>query len=239
MPRTQLASGSLTSLTAALTLLTTGCTEKANGAQAAADACRANGAWSAEKQAEWLRPAVSFPAKAAAEDPAVVIGSHTGAPVAYLRGLWVAPPLSRPASGAPAPRGGVIGSHTGAPVCEPIAVQVQFWEATATPAGTDLRSVLRFRLTTDGSTLRTIGFPAGLSPEERDDCTGVLMAVYPGVPLAQTELPAVTARLTPASTTTDTEFGSTRVAAQQVLPPTTTCSTPEEPTPNPWGNNHP
>ncbi|MFD9122850.1 hypothetical protein [Streptomyces bottropensis] len=204
MPRTQLASGSLTSLTAALTLLTTGCTEKANGAQAAADACRANGAWSAEKQAEWLRPAVSFPAKAAAEDPAVVIGSHTGAPV-----------------------------------CEPIAVQVQFWEATATPAGTDLRSVLRFRLTTDGSTLRTIGFPAGLSPEERDDCTGVLMAVYPGVPLAQTELPAVTARLTPAPTTTDTEFGSARIAAQQVLPPTTTCSTPEEPTPNPWGNNHP
>ncbi|GHE67299.1 hypothetical protein [Streptomyces capitiformicae] len=204
MSRPQLAHGSLTSLTAALTLLTTGCAEKDDGAQAAADACRAAGGWSAEKRAEWLRPAVSFPDEAAAEGAAVVIGSRTGAPL-----------------------------------CEPIAVQVQFWEATATAAGTDLRSVLRIRLTTDGSRPRTIGFPAGLSPEERDDCTGVLMAAYPGAPLAQTELPAAAGRLTSASTTADTTFGTTRVAAQRLLPPTTACNTPGEPTPNPWGSDHP
>ncbi|MFD8303974.1 hypothetical protein ACFV29_16750 [Streptomyces sp. NPDC059690] len=204
MSRTQLTHGSLTSLAAALTLLATGCAGKSDGAQAAADACRADGGWSAEKQAEWLRPAVSFPDEAAAEDAAVVIDSHTGEPL-----------------------------------CEPIVVQVQFWEATATTAGTDLRSVLRFRLTTDGSRPRSIGFPAGLSPQERDDCTGVLMAAYPGAPLAQTELPAAAARLTPASTTAETTFGTTRVAARHLLPPRHACSTPEEPTPNPWGSDHP
>ncbi|MCK8437012.1 hypothetical protein G3I77_29635 [Streptomyces sp. D2-8] len=204
MSGTQLAHGSLTSLAAALTLLTTGCAERSDGAQTAADACRADGGWSAEKRAEWLRPAVSFPDEAAAEGAAVVIGSHTGEPL-----------------------------------CEPIAVQVQFWEATATRAGTDLRSVLRIRLTTDGGRSRTIGFPAGLSPEERDDCVGVLMAAYAGAPLTQTELPTAAARLTPASTTADTPFGTTRVAAQRLLPPTTACSTPGEPTPNPWGSDHP
>ncbi|SDN22044.1 hypothetical protein SAMN04487981_104114 [Streptomyces sp. cf386] len=204
MSRTQLAHGSLTSLAAALTLLTTGCAEKADGTQVAADACRAADGWTAEKRAEWLRTAVSFPDEAAAEDAAVVIGSHTGEPL-----------------------------------CEPIAVQVQFWEATATRAGTDLRSVLRIRLNTDGSRSRTIGFPAGLSPAERDDCTGVLMAAYPGVPLTQTELPATAPRLTPASTTADIPFGTTRVAAQRLLPPTSACGTPAEPTPNPWGSDHP
>ncbi|WP_128376895.1 hypothetical protein [Streptomyces cavernae] len=204
MSRIQPAHGSLTSLAAALTLLTTGCAETADGARAAADDCRAAGGWSAEERAEWLRPAVSFPEEAAAEESAVVIGSHTGAPL-----------------------------------CEPIMVQVQFWEATATKAGTDLRSVLRIRLTTDGSRPRTIGFPAGLSLEDRDDCTGLLMAAYPGAPLARTELPSAGARLAPDSTTADTTFGTTRVAAQRLLPPTTACSTPEEPTPNPWGSDHP
>ncbi|MEU6804111.1 hypothetical protein [Streptomyces neyagawaensis] len=204
MSRPQLAHGSLTALAAVLTLLTTGCAHKADGTAAAVDACRATDGWSAEKRTEWLRPAVSFPDEAAAEDAAVVIGSHPGEPL-----------------------------------CEPITVQVQFWEATATTAGTDLRSVLRIRLTTDGSRRGTIGFPAGLSPEERDDCTGVLMAAYPGAPLAAAELPAAAARLTPASTTADTPFGTTRVAAQHLVPPTPACSTPAEPTPNPWGSNHP
>lgn len=204
MSRPQLAHVSLTSLAAALTLLTTGCAEKADGAQAAADACRAADGWSAEKRAEWLRPAVSFPDEAAAENAAVVIGPHPGEPL-----------------------------------CKPITVQVEVWEATATTAGTDLRSVLRTRLTTDGSRPRTIGFPAGLAPEERDDCTGVLMAAYPGAPLTQAELPAAAARLTPASTTEDTTFGTTRVAAQRLLPPTKACGTPREPTPNPWGSDHP
>lgn len=204
MSRPQLAHGSLTSLAAALTLLTTGCAEKADGAQAAADACRAVDGWSAEKRAEWLRPAVSFPDESATEDTAVVIGALPGEPL-----------------------------------CEPIAVQVQFWEAATTATGTDLRSVLRIRLATDGSRARTIGFPAGLSPEERADCTGLLMAAYPGAPLAQAELPTAASRLTPASTTEDTAFGTPRVAAQRLLPPTTACSTTGEPTPNPWGSDHP
>ncbi|MCC9707442.1 hypothetical protein E4N62_20455 [Streptomyces sp. MNU76] len=205
MSRPQLAHGSLASLTAALALLTSGCAEKAqkaDGVQAGAGACRAADGWSAEKRAEWLR--VSFPDEAAAEDAAVVIGPHTGAPL-----------------------------------CEPITVQVQFWEATATTAGTNLRSVLRFRLTTDGSSPRTIGFPAGLSPRERDDCTGLLMAAYPGRPLARTELPSTTSHLTPASTTADTAFRTTRIAARRLLPPKTACGTPGGPTPNPWGIDHP
>jgi hypothetical protein len=192
------------SLAAALMLLTTGCAEKADNAQAAADACRAIDGWSAEKRAEWLRPAVSFPDDSAAEEAAAVIGPHPGGPL-----------------------------------CEPIAVQVQFWEATSTAAGTDFRSVLRIRLATDGSRPQTIGFPAGLSPEERDDCTGLLMAAYPGAPLARAELPTTASRLTSASTTEDTTFGTTRVAAQRLLPPTTACSTAAEPTPNPWGSDHP
>lgn len=118
-------------------------------------------------------------------------------------------------------------------------MQVQFWEATATTAGTNLKSVLRFRLATDGSSPRTIGFPAGLSPRERDDCTGLLMAAYPGRPLTRTELPSTTSRLTPASTTADTAFRTTRIAAQRLLPPKTACGTPGDPTPNPWGIDHP
>ncbi|WP_055715468.1 hypothetical protein [Streptomyces torulosus] len=204
MSRPQLAHGSLTSLAAALTLLTTGCAGKADGARADGDTCRADGGWSAEKQARWLRPAVSFPDGAATEDAAVVIGSPTGEPL-----------------------------------CEPITVQVQFWEATATTAGTDLRSVRRVRMTADGSRPRTILFPAGLSPTERDGCTGVLMAAYPGVPLKQTELPTAAARLTPASTTADTAFGTSRVAARHLLPPTKACGASGGPTPNPWGGDHP
>lgn len=210
MSGTQLAHGSLTSLAAALTLLTTGCAEKADGTQVAADACRAAGGWSAEKRAEWLRTAVSFPDEAAAEDAAVVIGSHTGEPL-----------------------------------CEPITVQVQFWEATATRAGTDLSSVLRIRLTTDGGRPRTIGFPAGLSPEERDDCTGVLLAAYPGTPLAESELPKDIGLL--ALGTAKARFRTDRVGAYRLLPPSepescrengeTTTAPPA--TPNPWGSNHP
>ncbi|MET9850451.1 hypothetical protein [Streptomyces ossamyceticus] len=204
MSRPQLAHGSLTSLVAALTLLTTGCAENAVGTRADGDTCRAGGGWSAEKQARWLRPAVSFPDGTTAGDAAVVIGSPTGEPL-----------------------------------CEPITVQVEFWEADATSAGTDLRPVRRVRLTTDGSRPRTIRFPAGLSPTERDGCTGVLTAAYPGVPLKQTELPTATARLTPASTTADTAFDSSRVAARHLLPPTTACGASGGPTPNPWGGDHP
>ncbi|WP_157852673.1 hypothetical protein RFN58_04470 [Streptomyces iakyrus] len=210
MSRPQLAHGSLTSLAAALTLLTTGCAQKADGAQVAADACRAGDGWSAQKRAEWLRTAVSLPDEAAAEDAAVVIGSHTGAPL-----------------------------------CEPIAVQVQFWEATATTAGTDLRSVLRIRLTTDGSRPRTIGFPGGLAPEERDDCTGVLMAAYPGTPLAESELPKDIGLLVPGSP--KVKFRTGRIGAYRLLPPSQpeSCRANGEPMtappaiPNPWGSNHP
>jgi hypothetical protein len=204
MSRPQLAQGSLTSLAAALTLLTTGCAENAVGVRADGGTCRADGGWSAEKQARWLRPAVSFPDGTTGGDAAAVIGSPTGGPL-----------------------------------CEPITVQVEFWEATATTAGTDLRPVRRVRLTTDGSRPRTIRFPAGLSPAERDDCTGVLTAAYPGVPLKQTELPTATTLLTPASTTADTAFDSSRVAARHLLPPTKACEASGGPTPNPWGGDHP
>ncbi|SFO10345.1 hypothetical protein SAMN04487980_106114 [Streptomyces sp. cf124] len=204
MSRPQLVHGSLTSLMAALTLLTTGCAQQADDVRGGADVCRADGGWSVRKRAAWLRPALSFPGGAADEDEAVVIGAHTGGPL-----------------------------------CAPISVRVEFWAATVTTAGTDLKSVLRVRLTTDGSRPWTVGLPTSLAPEERGDCTGVLVAAYPGAPLTRAELPDLSTPLTPSSTTADTPFGTTRVAARHLLPPATACGTSGGTTPNPWGGDHP
>jgi hypothetical protein len=195
----------LTSLAAAATLLTAGCSGTADSAQAGG--CRENGDWTAAQRAEWLRPAVSFPEAAPDNDAAVVI---------------------RPRAA------GDRGS-----LCEPIPVQVQFWKLTATAAGTDMRPVLHIRLAGGGGDDRSIGFPAGLSARDRDGCTGVLMAVYAGAPLAASELPKDIGHLLPG--TGEVRFRTDRIGAYRLLPPSESCRANGEPMttspapPDPWG----
>ncbi|MCL6735679.1 hypothetical protein [Streptomyces neyagawaensis] len=74
MSRTHLAHRSLTSLAAAATLLTVGCSGTAESAHAGG--CRENGDWTVEQRAEWLRRAVSFP-ESAPDDAAVVTHPRT------------------------------------------------------------------------------------------------------------------------------------------------------------------
>lgn len=217
MSRTHVAHGSLTSLAAALALLTAGCSGTADGPEAGG--CRENGGWSVREQARWLRPSVSFPeatahGRAADEDAAVVI---------------------RPRD-----------PDDGVSLCEPVTVQVEFWEVTATTAGTDMTSVLRYRLATDGTKDRGIGLPPGLSAGERGACTGVLMAAYAGARLTEDELPEVIGRLTSAATT-DMEFGTDRIVAHRLLPPSDPdqCAADRQPTTSPpatpaaWPTYHP
>ncbi|WP_406497792.1 hypothetical protein OHB06_46870 [Streptomyces sp. NBC_01604] len=221
MSRTPLAHGSLTSLVAALALLTAGCSGTADGAEAAG--CRENDRWSAKERAQWLRPSVSFPEPTADEGRDESASDEAAAVVIRPRD-----------------------SEDGGPLCEPVTVQVEFWELTATPTGTDLTSVQRYQLATDGTEKRAIGFPPGLSAAERGACTGVLMAAYPGARLAEAELPADIAQPTSAPTA-DVEFSTDRISAYKLLPPSDPdqCAVDRQPTAvppatsGPWPSYHP
>ncbi|MEU5893243.1 hypothetical protein ABZ835_41380 [Streptomyces sp. NPDC047461] len=220
MSRTHLVHGSLTSLVATLTLLTAGCSETAAGAEAAG--CRENDGWSAKEQAQWLRPSASFPWTKADEGTAESAADEDAAVVI------------RPSD-----------TDDGGPLCEPLTVQVEFWKLTATTAGTDMTSVLHYRLDTDGTEHRAIGFPPGLSAGERGACTGVLMAVYSGTRLANAELPEDIDHLT--SATTDVKFGTDRIGAYRLVPPPDPeqCGADRQPTTSPpapaltWPRDHP
>jgi hypothetical protein len=217
MSTTHVAHGSLISLAASLALLTAGCSGTADGAEAGG--CRENGGWSARDEARWLRPSVSFPAATAdgsAADEAAAV-------------------VIRPSD-----------TDDGGPLCEPVTVQVEFWELTATTSGTDMTSALRYQLATDGTEDRGIGFPPGLSAGERGACTGVLMAAYAGARLSETELPEEIGRS--ASTgSEDVRFRTDRIGMYRLLPPSDpeACDADGEPTtappatPMPWGSNHP
>ncbi|MET7689901.1 hypothetical protein ABZT06_18295 [Streptomyces sp. NPDC005483] len=78
MSRTDRTRRSSTSLAVALplaaTLLTAGCAGITGSAHAGG--CREDGTWSPARQAQWLRPAVSFPQAAAADEAVVVIRPH-------------------------------------------------------------------------------------------------------------------------------------------------------------------
>ncbi|WP_158973167.1 hypothetical protein [Streptomyces griseus] len=167
------------------------------------------------------------------------------------RAHWLRPSVSFPES-APGNDTAVVirprAVDNRGPLCEPIAVQVQFWKLTATAAGTDMRPELRIRLATGGGAARSIGFPAGLSAGERGGCTGVLMAVYAGVPLTEGELPKNIGHLVPG--TAQVRFRTDRIGAYRLLPPSEleSCRANGEPmttppaTPNPWGrwgSDHP
>ncbi|UUU36527.1 hypothetical protein JIX56_45665 [Streptomyces sp. CA-210063] len=190
-----------------------------SGTADGAGGCRENGGWSAKDRAEWLRPTVSFP-EAAAE-----VNAADKDPAVLIR------PRDR---------------DDGGPLCEPVTVHVEFWELTARTAGTEMTSVLSYRLATDGTEERAIGFPPGLSAGKRGACIGVLMAAYSGARLAETELPEDVGRS--ASTgTADVEFRTDRIGAYRLLPPSDpercdadggpTTSPPA--TPMPWGSDHP
>jgi hypothetical protein len=127
------------------------------------------------------------------------------------------------------------------PLCEPVTVQVEFWKLVSRAAGTDVVSVRRAGMRTDGAEDRTVDVPAG-----RDACTGVLVVVHTGRGLSERELPEEIGRPDlPASE--DLDFDAARVAAHELLPPTdpTRCGVPgtpadeATPTPNPWGSDHP
>ncbi|MFE9438848.1 hypothetical protein ACFYO2_07560 [Streptomyces sp. NPDC006602] len=221
MSRTHLAHGSLTSLVAALALLTAGCSETADGAEAVG--CRENDGWSAKQQAQWLRPTASFPEATAAEKAGESAADEDAAVVIHPRD-----------------------TADGGQLCEPVTVQVEFWELTATTAGTDMTSVLRYQLATDGTEDRAIGLPPGLSAKERGACTGVLMAVYAGARLTEAELPKEIDHLT-STATTGVEFGTDRISAYKLVPPPDReqCNADRQPTttppatPLPWPRDHP
>jgi hypothetical protein len=83
----------------------------------------------------------------------------------------------------------VVVHEQGRRLCRPLPVQVQFWTLTATTTGTEMSSLMRYRLSTDGTRTRAVGFPPGLPAGRDGTCTRVLVAAYAGAPLVGTELP--------------------------------------------------
>ncbi|GAA3830114.1 hypothetical protein ACFS5L_18630 [Streptomyces phyllanthi] len=215
--RTRLRHGALTACAAVLALLAVGCSKASAGAQA--DGCRDNGHWSPRERAAWLRTAVAFHGTADGADP-----SYEEASVV------------------------VRARHNGdvRVLCQPLAVQVEFWTLTATTTGTDRSFVKRYRLSTDGSRTRTVGFPAGLPTGQDGACTRILVAAHTGEPLADGELPWTASDLT-TSEDTDVRFGTERIGVYRLLPPhdSARCDAARSTTsPSPtrstiWDVNHP
>lgn len=214
--QTRLRHGALTACAAALTLLAAGCSQASAGAQVGG--CRDNGHWSQRERAAWLRTAVAFR------------GTADGADSSYESASVV---VRAQRSGARA-------------LCQRLAVQVEFWTLTATTTGTDMSSVMRHRLSTDGSRARTVGFPTGLPTGRDGACARVLVAAYAGAPLTDTELPPDTSDLATAEDA-DVRFGTERIGAYRLLPPhgSAQCD-PDRPAPSPsptrstvWDVNHP
>ncbi|UUU26578.1 hypothetical protein [Streptomyces sp. DSM 40750] len=214
--QTRLRHGALTACAAALALLAAGCSQASAGTQA--DGCRDNGHWSQRERAAWLRTSVQFR------------GTADGADSSYESASVV-----------------VRAQHSGAgrALCRRLAVQVEFWTLTATTTGTDMSSVMRYRLSTDGSRTRAVGFPTGLPTGREGACTRVLVAAYAGAPLDDRELPR-TADVATAEDT-DVRFGTERIGAYRLLPPddSAPCD-PDRPIPTPsptgstvWDINHP
>ncbi|MEU5323703.1 hypothetical protein AB0G67_44230 [Streptomyces sp. NPDC021056] len=179
----------LTAGAAVLALLATGCSTASAGAQTGG--CRDNGDWSGREQAAWLRKAVAFHGTTEEAGPL-----YEGAAVV------------------------VRAQHSGdeRPLCRPLAVQVQFWTLTATATGTETASVMRYRLSADGSRTRTVGFPAALPTGQHGACTRVLVAAYAGAPLSDRELPRKTRDLATAGEA-DIRFRTQRIGAHRLLPP--------------------
>lgn len=185
---THLRHAALTACAAVLALLATGCSKASTGAQTGG--CRQDGDWSGREQAAWLRNAV------------VLRGTDDGSDASYEHASVVVRP----------PRTGDIRV-----LCRPLAVQVEFWTLTATPAGTELSSVMRYQLSTDGSRTRTIGFPSALPSGKDGTCTRVLVAAYAGAPLSVDQLPRMTRTLT-AESDPEVRFRTDRVGAYWLLP---------------------
>ncbi|MET7651916.1 hypothetical protein [Streptomyces sp. NPDC005486] len=185
---TRLRHGALTAGAAVLALLAAGCSKASAGAQAGG--CRADENWSPTEQAAWLRTAVDFRGTADGTDP-----SYEGASVVV--------------------RAQLTGDVR--PLCQPLAVQVEFWTLTATAAGTEMSSVMRHQLSTNGSTTRTVGFPADLPTSQDITCTRVLVAAYSGPPLTDGELPSAPGDLA-ATGDTEVRFGTERIGAYRLFP---------------------
>lgn len=187
--KTRFRQGALTACAAALALLAAGCSKASAGAQPGG--CRADGHWSGRQQAAWLRTEVAFRGTADGAGP-----SYEGASVV------------------------VRTQHAGdvRVLCQPLAVQVEFWTLTATTTGTEMSFVMRYRLSTDASRSRTVGFPAGLPTGQDGTCTRVLVAAYAGAPLTDGQLPRTTRDLAAAGDS-DVRFGTERIGAYRLLPP--------------------
>ncbi|MFF4257866.1 hypothetical protein ACFY1L_42435 [Streptomyces sp. NPDC001663] len=179
--------------------------------------CRDDGHWTGRQQAAWLRTAVTITAD--------------GTQPSYKDASVVVRP----------PRTGDVRV-----LCQPLAVQVEFWTLTATTSGTEMSSVMRYRLSTDGSRTRTVGFPAGLPGGQYGTCTRVLVAAYVGVPLTNRQLPRMTRNLG-AADDTDVRFATERIGVHRLLPTgdSAQCDA-DRPTPSPartgatdWDIYHP
>ncbi|MEU1181096.1 hypothetical protein ABZ464_26315 [Streptomyces sp. NPDC005820] len=218
-PRTRPRRGALTAYAAGIALLATGCSNASPDARTGG--CRADGAWTQRERTAWLKAAVTFR------------GTVDGAASAYADASVV----------VRAPRTGDV-----RPLCRPLEAQVQFWTLMGEGHGTELSSVLRYRLDTDGSRTRTVGFPSVLPVGVDGVCAGVLAAVYPGAPLTGAELPESTPEPT-GSADADVAFRTERVAAYRLLTPSdpTACATDRPatgPSPTPtgaarWDASHP
>jgi len=183
--------GALMAGAAALALLATGCSSAPGGAWAGS--CRDDLHWSDGQRAAWLRSAVAF-----RNVPDTSGGPHGDAAV-----------LIGPRS-----------AGVDRPLCRPLAVRVEVWALTGSGRGTEMSSVMRYRLSADGSRRRAVGFPAGLPADRYGDggCTAALVAVYPGASLTRDELPDTLPA--PATVTdADVRFRTDRIAVHRVLAP--------------------
>ncbi|MDT0479015.1 hypothetical protein [Streptomyces doebereineriae] len=207
----------LTAGAAVLALLATGCWNASAGAQTGG--CRDDGDWSGRGKAAWLRTAVAFHATTDGTDPS------------YARASVV-----------------VRGPRTGdvRVLCRPLTVQVEFWTLTAAKTRPEMSFVMRYGLSADGGTTRTVAFPAGLPTGQDGACVRVLVAAYAGTPLADGELPRMTGDLATAGDA-DVRFGTARIGVHRLLPAQgpTQCETGRStPSPSPtastgWDIYHP
>ncbi|MEV7340290.1 hypothetical protein [Streptomyces sp. NPDC093544] len=137
------------------------------------------------------------------------------------------------------------------PLCEPLTVQVEFWELTyGSAAGQtsatggaeqapdyyfDMRSVQRTELRVDGRKEHLVEQPKKLYADDRSVCTGALLAIYSGKPLTSEELPENINTGDNINPRGDVDFNADRVATYELSAPSAphVCSPEGIPTADP------
>jgi hypothetical protein len=107
-----------------------------------------------------------------------------------------------------------------APLCEAVQVQVEFWDVHFTTFVVDrsftMTSKLRKQVKLDGRREVVVAGPKNFAPS---DCSGTVLAAYPGKPLTKEELPS-SLEFPEGSAEPEVEFETDRIAyVNPAMPP--------------------